>query len=142
MIDYKTLKHSDNGMPTWDGLLGPTLLMASTKKQWKLHDLMNETVKSVSLPKELSEMKYASKWHDPVALNRVNWAISDLKLSGMLHSPKRGQYEITDLGKSILKEYDLNITRELIHSQLSIKRDSLIIKIMFLIPLVKKKLLN
>lgn len=117
MIDYKTLKHSDNGMPTWDGLLGPTLLMASTKKQWKLHDLMNETVKSVSLPKELSEMKYASKWHDPVALNRVNWAISDLKLSGMLHSPKRGQYEITDLGKSILEKYGLNITRELVHSQ-------------------------
>ena len=117
MIDYKTLKHSDNGMPTWDGFLGPTLAMASTKKQWKLHDLMNETVKSVSLPKELAEMRYASKWHDPVALNRVNWAISDLKLSGMLHSPKRGQYEITDLGKSILKEYDLNITRELIHSQ-------------------------
>lgn len=33
-MDYKTLKHSDNEMPTWDGFLGSTLQVASTKDLW------------------------------------------------------------------------------------------------------------
>lgn len=33
MIDYQTLKHSDNGMPTWDRFLGPVLQVASTKEK-------------------------------------------------------------------------------------------------------------
>lgn len=32
MIDYKTLKHSNNGMPIWDGFLGPLLQLANKKK--------------------------------------------------------------------------------------------------------------
>lgn len=32
MIDYKTLKHSENGMPTGDGFLGPILQVASQKE--------------------------------------------------------------------------------------------------------------
>ena len=35
MINYKTLKHSDNGMPTWDGFLGPVLQVADKKEIWK-----------------------------------------------------------------------------------------------------------
>lgn len=34
MIDYKTLKHSENGMPTWYAFLGPMLEVASTKEEW------------------------------------------------------------------------------------------------------------
>lgn len=33
MIDYRTLKHSDNGMPTWVAFLGPVLQVASTKRE-------------------------------------------------------------------------------------------------------------
>lgn len=44
MINYKALKHSDNGMTTWDVLLGPTLSMASTKKRWKLHNSIQSGV--------------------------------------------------------------------------------------------------
>lgn len=117
MIDYKTLKHSDNGMPTWDAFLGPLLKVANEKQAWKRQDLIQATLNEVKLPQELVDLRYPSKYHDLVAADRVNWALSDLKISGLLSSPKRGYYQITDLGKTVREESGLNITRELVHSQ-------------------------
>lgn len=84
MVDYKDLKHNDNGMPTWDRFLGPTLQVASTKELWQLHDLENNVIKAVNLPDNLATLRYTSKYHDLIAENRINFAISDLKLSGLL----------------------------------------------------------
>lgn len=117
MIDYKILKHSDNGMPTWDGFLGPLLQVAKQKEIWKRQELIQGVLEEVKLPEELATLRYTSRWHDLVAPDRINWALSDLKISGLLSSPKRGMYQITDLGKKISAEYGLNITRELVHSQ-------------------------
>lgn len=117
MIDYKTLKHSDNGMPTWDAFLGPILQVANTKEKWIGKDLNNAVLAEINLPKELATLRYSSKYHDLVAYNRSGWALSDLKLSGLLESPERSVYKISELGKKILKEHGLNITRELVHSQ-------------------------
>ena len=117
MIDYKTLKHSDNGMPTWDAFLGPILQVANTKEKWIGKDLNNAVLAEINLPKELATLRYSSKYHDLVAYNRSGWALSDLKLSGLLESPERSVYKISELGKKILKEHGLNITRELVQSQ-------------------------
>lgn len=117
MIDYKTLKHSENGMPTWDGFLGPILQVASQKEIWKRLELIQSILKEVKLPEELASLRYTSRWHDLVAPDRINWSLSDLKISGLLKSPKRGMYQITDLGKEISVKYGLNVTRELVHSQ-------------------------
>lgn len=62
-------------------------------------------------------LQYPSKYHDLVAPNRINWALSDLKISGLLTAPKRGLYQITSLGQDALNKYGINITREYIHSQ-------------------------
>lgn len=117
MIDYKTLKHSDNGMPTWDGFLGPLLQVANQKEIWKRQELIQGVLEEVKLPEELATLRYTSRWHDLVAPDRINWALSDLKISGLLSSPKRGMYQITDLGRKVSNQYGLNITRELVHSQ-------------------------
>ena len=117
MIDYKTLKQSENGMPTWDAFLGPMLKVANTKKQWVGRDLDNAVIKEINLPKELANLWYSSKYHDLVAYNRAGWALSDLKLAGLLTSPKRSIYQISDEGKWLLDKYGINITKELVHSQ-------------------------
>lgn len=116
MRDYKTLKHSDNGMPTWDSFLGLVLQIASTKRLWKKQDLIDATIKEIRLPEKLATLRYPSKYHELIAQNRVGWAISDLKVSGLLDNPKRGYYQITELGKKILDEKGIDITREFIHS--------------------------
>ena len=116
LINYTTLKHSDNGMPTWDGFIGPTLQVASTKELWHLHDLENNVIKAVNLPDNLATLRYISKYHDLIAENRINFAISDLKLSGLLNSPKRSYYEFSDLGRKALSEFGTNITAKYVHS--------------------------
>lgn len=115
-IDYKQLKHSDNGMPTWDAFLGPLLQMAKTKDVWNGRELIQATLDEIALPKALANLRYTSKYHDLVAPNRVNWALSDLTSSGLLNRPRRGMYQITDLGQKALNKYGLKITREFVHS--------------------------
>lgn len=117
MIDYKTLKHSENGMPTWDAFLGPTLQVATTKPIWRVRELSDAVIEAIQLPPKLAQLRYPSKNHDLVAINRVGWAISDLKIAGLLETPKRGSYRITKLGKKILAEKKLeDITKEYVHS--------------------------
>ena len=69
MIDYKNLKHSENGMPTWDAFLGPILQVANTKNEWARRELNQAVIKKINLPKELANLRYASKYHDLVAIN-------------------------------------------------------------------------
>lgn len=115
MIDYKTLKHSENGMPTWDGWCYPILLVANQKEVWKLKDLISAVLKEVPLPKELAELRYDSKYHDLVAQNRISWAKSELKTIGFLNAVERGVYEITPAGRDALKKYGADLTAEVIH---------------------------
>lgn len=117
MMDYKTLKHSENGMPDWNGFLGPILQVAREKEIWKRLELIQDVLKEAKLPEQLTSLRYTSKWYDSVTPYRINWALSDLKISGLLNSPKRGMYQITDLGREISSKYGLNITRELVYSQ-------------------------
>ncbi len=115
MQNYTTLKHSENGMPIWDSFYGPVLQVALTKDLWKLQDLKDATIKAIALPEKLATLRYASRYHDLVADNRVGWAISDLKIAGLLDSPKRGYYKISKLGKKDI-EKQLDITKDYVHS--------------------------
>lgn len=116
MQNYTTLKHSENGMPIWDSFYSPVLQVALTKDLWKLQDLKDATIKAIALPEKLTTLRYASRYHDLVADNRIGWAISDLKLAGLLDNPKRGYYKISELGKKAEEEYGLNITKNYVHS--------------------------
>lgn len=70
------------------------------------------------LSQKLDNLTYAFKWHDPVAPDRINWALSDLKLDGLINSPKRGVYKISPPGDKMLTDHDLiEITAILVHSQ-------------------------
>ena len=117
MIDYTTLKHSSNGMPTWDAYLGIVLNEASKKELCTSSELKQAAVNQINLPLSLKNLEYASdSGKKNVAINRAGWALSDLKIAGLLHSPKRNQYQITKLGRKALAEYGLSLTRNTVHS--------------------------
>lgn len=116
MQNYTTLKHSENGMPIWDSFYSPVLQVALTKDLWKLQDLKDATIKAIALPEKLATLRYASRYHDLVADNRVGWAISDLKLAGLLDNPKRGYYKISELRIKAVEEKGSNITKSFVHS--------------------------
>lgn len=116
MINYIEMKHSDNGIPTWDAFLGPVLTVANNKDTWKAKDLINATMKAIGLPKELAKLNHSNS-ERPIAYNRVEWALSDLKIDGLLNKQGRGGYIISDLGKKVLSEKKLiEITKEYVHS--------------------------
>jgi restriction system protein len=46
----------------------------------------------------------------PVILSRVGWALSYLKQAGLLESPKRGLYQLTDRGRETLREPPSTLT--------------------------------
>lgn len=116
MINYTEMKHSDNGMPTWDAFLGPILFTANSEKEWSTQGLINETIKAVNLPKDLATMKYA-KSKARIANDRAGWALSELKIAGLLDKPARGIYTVSELGQKVLKNKEIGeITREYVHS--------------------------
>lgn len=117
MIDYTTLKHSSDGMPTWDAYLGIILKLATNKPLWTADELKTAAVNELDLPDELRNKKYNSKYMGNVAKNRAGFALSNLKIAGYLHSPKRGEYEITQLGKNAWEKYGLNLTRAVVHEE-------------------------
>ena len=54
--------------------------------------------------------------------NRIAWSISYLRTGGLIESPERGKYKITDLGKKILKEHPDKITKKFLE-ELSSNKD-------------------
>ena len=117
MIDYTTLKHSSDGMPTWDAYLGIILKVASRRPKWTADAIKTASVDEISLPDELRNREYNLKSTGNVAKNRAGFALSDLKIAGYLRSPKRGEYEITQLGKDAWNKYGLNLSRAVVHEE-------------------------
>lgn len=48
-------------------------------------------------------------------MNRASFALSDLRVAGLLSSPKRSVYEITELGKKMVKTYGLDLNKMVVH---------------------------
>lgn len=114
MIDYTTLKHSSDGIPTWDALLGVVLKLANEKQKWTTKDITTATVKELNLPDELREKELDS---GNEALKRAGFALSALKVAGYLRSDKRAEYEITELGKKAWDKYKLNLSRTVVQNE-------------------------
>lgn len=117
MIDYTTLKHSSDGMPTWDAYLGILLKLAMNKPLWTSDAIKTAAVDELNLPDGLRNKEYNSKYMGNVAKNRAGFALSDLKIAGYLRSPRRGEYKITKLGRKTWEKYGLNLTRAVVHEE-------------------------
>lgn len=117
MIDYTTLKHSSDGMPTWDAYLGILLKLAMNKPLWTADAIKTAAVDELNLPDGLRNKEYNSKYMGNVAKNRAGFALSDLKIAGYLRSPRRGEYKITKLGRKTWEKYGLNLTRAVVHEE-------------------------
>lgn len=113
MIDYSTLKQTAEGLPTWDSLLPVMLQQATQRKRWKAKELKQATLDQVKMPADLRNLTYDNGRN--VAMNRASFALSDLRVAGLLSSPKRSVYEITELGKKMVKTYGLDLNKMVVH---------------------------
>lgn len=125
-INYMTLAHSDNGIPTTDAVLGLVLESTNIEKPISRASLIKKTIKSLGLPDSLLSIKL-SNGHT-VIYSRIDWAISNLYSAELLNRPSRGKYIISNKGKSFLDEYGLSLPRSVVLSEISLDVHSTLIK--------------
>ncbi|MFY0627008.1 MAG: restriction endonuclease [Reichenbachiella sp.] len=90
-------------IPTYDQIMLPLLNHLSDGKEHSLSESHDALIQVFDLSEqEIRELLPSGR--QPIFRNRLGWARTYLKKAGMLTSPKRAHFIITDRGQQILKE--------------------------------------
>lgn len=90
-------------IPDYQSCMLPLLRFASDGNEHQLKDAAQSLATEFNLtPDELSE--FLPSGQQPVFINRIGWARTYLKKAGLLSNPRRGYFQITDRGLSVVKE--------------------------------------
>jgi len=81
----------------------PLLELAADGKIHYVHDAVEKLAHRYNLSEE-EKTKLLPSGQQPIFYNRVGWARTYLKKAGLLEYPKRGYFQITERGKSLLDE--------------------------------------
>jgi restriction system protein len=81
----------------------PLLRFAGDGAEHQLKEAVHSLASEFSLS-ESEKNEFLPSGQQPVFTNRIGWARTYLKKAGLLASPKRGYFQITSRGKTVLKE--------------------------------------
>lgn len=87
--------------PTWEEYMLPELKLLSDGKAHTRKELIDYAASYLKLSEDMKKETIGSG--SLVFWNRGGWGLTYLKQSGLISSPKRAVFEITDLGRSQLK---------------------------------------
>jgi restriction system protein len=90
-------------IPDYQSLMLPVLGLARDWKEHSLAEFRQRIATEFSLSEEDLAERLASD-SQTVFANRIAWAVQYLKAAMLLKSVRRGVYQITDRGLSLLKE--------------------------------------
>lgn len=91
-----------NDMPKWNELFLPVIKYYSDGKAHNNRKAKVEIADSLNLKEELRQATN-DKYKDNKIENRIGWALSALKIAGLLEQYQRGSFILTDLGKQLLE---------------------------------------
>lgn len=118
MLKHNALKKSENGLPTWDSLIPIVLHFALQRDNWKNRELKISVADSLDLPKELRSLMYEkTKQTLPSIENRAGWALSCLKLAGLIEYPQRGICAVTPFGRELYSKYGKELNEKILKAQ-------------------------
>lgn len=89
-------------IPDYQTLMLPLLRLASDRQEYKYRDLIEKLAVTFRLTEQERKELLASG-NQAIFDNRVGWAKTYLKKAGLLDSPKRAIFVISELGLEILK---------------------------------------
>ncbi len=98
-------------IPDYQTLMLPVLKFASDEKEHTIHDTVEFLADQFNLTRE-ERKELLPSGHQEVFFNRVGWARTYLKSAGLLETPKRGVFKITERGKKILQTNPLEISNK------------------------------
>jgi restriction system protein len=90
-------------IPDYQSLMLPILRLVSDQQEYRYRDLIEKLAMEFKLTDEERKELLASG-NQPVFDNRVGWAKTYLKKAGLIDSPKRATFVITELGLQTLKK--------------------------------------
>ena len=87
----------------------PLLMLAADQQEHSMQDVIADMARQFKLTdSELSQLLPSARQR--IFYNRVGWALTYLKKAGALTAPRRGRFQITQRGLSILKKKPDHIT--------------------------------
>jgi restriction system protein len=101
---------SPSVMPTWQQFMVPVLEVLLNGETRRLRDIYTLVADHVALTDSQRAEAISSgmlRHHD-----RIGWAVSDLTRAAALERPSRGHYRLTDVGRTLLKDYPQGITEK------------------------------
>lgn len=88
-------------IPDYQSIMLPLLMLISDKKEYKYRELIENLALEFKLTDEERKELLASG-NQPIFDNRVGWAKTYLKKAGLIDSPSRATFVITELGLKVL----------------------------------------
>ena len=100
-------------IPDYQTIMLPLLKFASDEKEHSIHEAISVLANQFNLtPGERKELLPSGQ--QEVFVNRVGWARTYMKKAGLIESPKRGSFIITERGKKVLASNPLRIDNQLL----------------------------
>ncbi|MGI0013226.1 MAG: winged helix-turn-helix domain-containing protein, partial [Nitrososphaera sp.] len=91
------------GIPDYQSIMLPLLKLAADKKEHWTREAIETLSRTFKLSDQEAEQLLPSG-KLPVFYDRVHWALSYLKHSGLLVGTRRGYFQITERGLKVLEE--------------------------------------
>lgn len=101
-------------VPDYQSLMLPLLKLAQDQQEHSLHDAIELLASQFGLTQAEREELLPSG-RQAAFDNRVGWARTYLKKAGLLNSPKRGYFQITERGLNILKQNPSKINNKFLN---------------------------
>lgn len=116
--DWKKLKLSSSGLPTWDSFIPYILEILNNGEETTRKVIVDRVLDNLGLPDDLRSKEYSkSESGQSILANRIGFALADLYKANAINRPKRAVYQITEKGKELLREYGDALTTEILQEQ-------------------------
>lgn len=90
-------------IPDYQSIMLPLLKYSSDKKEHNVHEAVDVLAEQFNLTNE-ERKELLPSGQQEIFFNRVGWARTYMKKAGLLVTPNRGLFEITERGLNVLKE--------------------------------------
>lgn len=106
-LERKTHIEATTLIPDYQSLMRPVLEAARFEPR-RISDVVEEIADRLDLTEEERQQRLPSGQQTTIA-NRVHWARSYLKQAGLVRNTKRGWFELTDRGRSVLDDPSITL---------------------------------
>lgn len=115
---WSKLKKSASGLPTWDSFIPYVLEVLKNGEETTKTVLVKRVFDFLEIPEELRNKEYPNSANtQPVLLNRIGFALTDLYKAKAIIRPRQAVYQITEKGILLLDNYGKKLTTSILQEQ-------------------------